>query len=518
MFIKKDVEEMQTKSNNKRLAKNTMLLYIRMLFNMAISLFTSRIVLKALGVEDFGTYNVVGGFIAMFTALSGSFSSAITRFITFELGKNDTTNLNKVFCTGVNIQLTMSAIILVVSEIAGIWFLNYHMNIPTDRLVAANWVLQCSIGSFVLNLISVPYNAEIIAHERMGAFAAISICDIIMKLLIAYLLLISPFDRLITYAVLFLLVSLITRIAYGLYCKMKFVECHYRLIIDTRLFKEMGKFAGWNFLGSSAFMLNTQGVNILMNMYFGVAVNAARGLAVQVDNAVRSFSNSFMTAINPQIIKSYSAGQREEMNSLVCQGTKYSVFLFLYLAVPIILEAPFILELWLKNVPDHTMTFVRLVVIGSFIDSVMGNAYWVAIMATGSIRKYQISVALVGVMVFPLSWLLFQLGYGPEASYVSYILVYCVVLGVRLYYMKKQLLMPYHFFFKYILLRIVPSIVLAFVLPLPIFFYMDQGWPRLIVVLMSSVVTTSIIIALIGLNKTEQQKILSIIRNKIHRK
>lgn len=506
---------MQTASNNKRLAKNTMLLYVRMLFIMAISLFTSRIVLKALGVEDFGTYNVVGGFIAMFTALSGSFSSAITRFITFELGKKESTKLNIVFCTGVNIQLAMSAIIFFISEIAGIWFLNYHMNIPDERMIAANWVLQCSIGAFILNLISVPYNAEIIAHEEMGAFATISIADIIMKLVIAYLLMIFPYDCLITYAVLFFIVSLITRIAYGVYCKIRFEECNYHFILDKELFKEMGKFAGWNFLGSSAFMLNTQGINILMNMYFGVAVNAARGLAVQVDNAIRSFSNSFMTAINPQITKSYSAGQREEMNRLVCQGTKFSSFLFLYLAVPIILEAPFILETWLKTVPDHTIAFVQLVVIGSFMDSVMGNAYWTAIMATGSIKKYQITVALVGVMVFPLSWLLFMLGYGPEATYVVYIIVYSIVLCVRLYYMKTQLKMPYSYFLKYILIRIAPCIALAFILPLPFHYYMNQGWTRLITMVISSALFTTIIIATIGLSKIEREKICSIIKKKI---
>lgn len=509
---------MQSISNNKRLAKNTILLYIRMLLIMAISLFTSRIVLKTLGVEDFGIYNVVGGFIAMFTALSGSFSSAITRFITFELGKNDITYLNKVFCTGINIQLTMSTIFIIISETAGIWFLNYHMNIPTDRMVAANWVLQCSIGTFVLNLISAPYNAEIIAHEKMGAFAAISICDITMKLIIAYLLTISTFDLLITYAVLFLLVSLITRISYKIYCKLKFEECYYQIILDKKLFKEMGKFAGWNFLGSSAFMLNTQGINILMNIYFGVTINAARGLAIQIDNAVRSFSNSFMTAINPQITKSYSAGQYEEMNRLICQGTKFSTFLFVYLAVPIILETSFILDIWLKTVPEHTIAFIRLVIVGSFIDTVMGNAYLTAIMATGTIKKYQISATLISMMVFFLSWLLFKLRYEPESAYIVYILIYSIMLGLRLYYVKSQLNIPYYSFFKHIALRIIPVIILTFILPLPILYFLNQGWIRFILIGLASTIFTTIIIFTIGLTHNEKIEAISIIKKKLQAK
>ena len=268
-----------TSSANKRIAKNTLLLYVRMLFTMSISLFTSRVILSNLGVEDFGIVNVVGGVVSMFSVLSGSMSSSISRFITFELGAGDKQRLKTVFTTGINIQLGMSVLILLVAELVGVWFLNCKMNIPEERLYAANWVFQFSILSFILGLLSVPYNAAIIAHEKMSAFAYISIIEVTLKLIIVYLLTISPFDRLITYSFLFMMIGVLIRIIYGYYCKKHFEECTYHFVYDKGILKSMTSLAGWNFLGNGAFLLNTQGVNILMNMYFGVAINAARGVA-----------------------------------------------------------------------------------------------------------------------------------------------------------------------------------------------------------------------------------------------
>ena len=504
-------------SNNKRIAKNTLLLYIRMMFTMAVALFTSRVVLNALGISDFGIYNVVGGFIAMFTVLSGSFSNAITRFITFELGKKDSQRLNAVFCTGVNIRLIMSVVIVIAAEIIGLGFLNYHMSIPDDRLNAAHWVLQCAIGAFVLNLISVPFNAEIIAHEEMGAYAVISIVNAVLQLIIAYMLYLSPLDKLKTYAVLYLVVAFIIRIIYGIYCRRKFEECTYYLLLDKDLFSEMGKFAGWNFLGSSAFMLNTQGVNMLMNIYFGVAANAARGIAVQVDSAVKSFANSFTTAINPQITKSYSAGELDYMYQLVCRGAKFSAFLFLFIAVPIVLETPTILKIWLKTVPEYTIVFVRLIVFSSFVDSLLGNSFWTAIMATGKIKGYQIVIAIVGVMVFPFSWLCFEFGCGPESTYIVYIIIYCIALLVRLYFMKVLLYMPLSYFFRDVLGRVAGVMLLTFIIPLPLLFVLDSGWIRLSVVCLCSLLVTSTVVYTIGLTQSEKVTITSKLKKIVQR-
>ena len=317
----------QTSDNNKRIAKNTLLLYLRMFLTMAVSLYTSRIILNTLGVEDYGINNVVGGIVTMFTVISGSLSASISRFITFELGKDNIQRLKKVFSTGVNIQIGMSVLIVLLAECVGVWFLNTKMNIPPERLGAANWVFQCSILTFVLNLLSVPYNAAIIAHEKMSAFAYISILEVSLKLIIVYMLIISPFDRLKTYAVLFLCVGAIIRFIYGYYCKRHFEECSYYFVYDKPLLKEMTSFAGWNFFGTSAWMLNTQGLNILINMYFGVAFNAARGVATQVDSALKQFINNFTTAVNPQITKSYAQGDLEYVYTLVCSSAKYSAFL-----------------------------------------------------------------------------------------------------------------------------------------------------------------------------------------------
>lgn len=501
-------------SNNKRIAKNTLLLYIRMFFVMVASLFTSRVVLNALGVEDFGIYNVVGGFITMFTMLSGSFSTAISRFITYELGKNGFKKLNSIFCTSVNIQLLMSVIVVFVAEIIGIWFLNTKMNIPVERMSAANWVLHCSIGIFVLNLLNIPFHAEIIAHEHMSAYAFVSIVDVSLKLLAGYMLLIVPFDLLKAYAVFLLIETVIMRVVYMVYCAKHFEECSYRFCFDKKIFGEMGKFAGWNFFGASAGILNTHGVNMLMNIYFGVAVNAARGLASQVDAAVRAFTSSFTTAINPQITKSYSAGDVDYTNQLICRGAKFSVYLFLYMAVPIIFETRTLLSIWLKNVPDYTVIFVRLLVMGTFVDSVLGNSFWTAIMATGNIKTYQIVISLVGISVFPISWLFFKLDFGPASTYLVYVAVYCVAFCVRLYFTHKQLNLPLKYFFKYVMVRIIPVIILCFLLPYLLSVNIEEGFIRLITTSLFSFATSSLVIYFVGLERNERERVKNLIVKK----
>ena len=395
--------------NNKRIVKNTLLLYVRMIFTMVVSLYTSRIVLATLGIDDYGIYNVVGGVVAMFSVLSGSLSSAISRFITFELGHGDSKRMKLIFSTSIIIQIVMAFVVLLVAEIAGVWFINEKMNIPNDRLFAANWVLQCSILTFIINLISVPYNATIIAHEKMSAFAYVSILEVILKLLIVYLLYMSSYDRLIVYALLLMLVALVIRVVYGIYCKKHFAEASYSLIWDRNVFNEMLRFAGWNFLGNTSYILNTQGVNMLINLYFGVALNAARGIAVQVDGAVMSFVNNFTVALNPQITKSYASGDYQYMYKLINQGTKFSFFIMYFFIVPFVLETETILIIWLKEVPEQSAIFLRLVLFASLV-SVSGNELYYGIISTGKIKNYQLMVSLVGVMVFPLTWIAYQLG------------------------------------------------------------------------------------------------------------
>lgn len=494
----------QTSDNNKRIAKNTLLLYVRMLFTMAVSLFTSRVILNTLGVEDYGINNVVGGIVTMFSVLSGSLSSSISRFITFELGKGNIERLKTIFSTGVNIQLGMSVLIIIIAEAVGIWFLNSKMNIPTDRMVAANWVFQCAILTFVLNLLSVPYNAAIIAHEKMSAFAYISVVEVSLKLIIVYMLMISPFDRLETYAVLLLLVGAVIRFIYGYYCKRHFEECTYHFVFDTPVLKEMTGFAGWNFLGNGAYMLNTQGVNILMNLYFGVAVNAARGIATQVDAALKQFVNNFTTAVNPQITKSYAQGDLDYMHKLVCRSAKFSAFLMMFFAVPIILETNTILTIWLKTVPDYAVIFLQWIIISSFMDTVLANSLVTSMFATGKIKRYQIIVTTVGCLVFPLSWIAFKLGFEPQVGYILYFIIYTILLFVRLYLLKDMVKLPVMMYIREVLYKLAPIIVVGFSIPGILILTMDAGWLRLILVCLLSVLVTAASEYFIGLSNKEK--------------
>ena len=505
----------QTSDNNKRIAKNTLLLYFRMLFLMVISLFTSRITLQTLGVDNFGIYNVVGGIVAMFSIMSGSLSNAISRYITFELGKGDKKILKKVFSTAVNVQIIMAVVIAVLIEIGGVWFLNYKMNIPAERMVAANWVLQFSIISFAVNLISIPYNAAIIAHEKMSAFAYISIYEAVMKLVVVYLIVISPFDKLIVYSFLILLISLSLRLIYGIYCKRKFEECSYMFILDKPLLKNMSGFAGWNFLGAGSFLLMTQGVNMLLNMFFGVALNAARGIATQVENVVNQFTNNFGTAINPQITKSYAKGDYDYMHKLVFAGSKYSFFLVVVLCLPIILEANQILHLWLGLVPEYAVVFLRLTLMISML-SVVSNTLVTSMMATGDIKKYQIIVGGLGMIIFPVVYILYKLGLSPQWSYYIQFIIFVFQLICRLCLLKDMIKLSVLSFVKEVLFKDIVVLCLTMILPLMLIWNMEETLVRFISVCAVCELSAFISIYFGGLNHSERAKVIEFLSKKLH--
>ena len=506
----------QTSDNNKRIAKNTLLLYLRLILTMGVGLFTSRVVLNTLGVEDYGVYNVVGGVVAMFALFTGSLSAAISRFLTYELGKGNVYKLNVVFSTSVTIQLVLAIVVSLLAEIGGVWFLNTHMNIPADRMNAANWVLQFSILTFAINLVSVPYNAAIIAHEKMSAFAYISILEVILKLVVAYTLYVSPIDKLKTYAFLLALVALIIRFVYSIYCSRNFEECHYKFVFDKSLLEQMTGFAGWNLLGSGAYLFNTQGVNIVTNLYFGVAVNAARGVASQAEGIIRQFVTNFTTAINPQITKSYAAGDMNYMYSLVCRGAKFSYFLMFFFAVPFMFETETIMRLWLKNYPPEAPLFLRLSMIGTLFD-ILGNATANAAWATGNVKRYYIVIGGVGCLVFPLSWIAFAMGIDAYASYIAFAVVYLVLVFLKLYIIKGLIGFPVIEFYKNVFGRIVPVSILSFVLPAIVYFNMDNCLLRTFVVIAISGISTAAITYFIGMSKGERSKIIQIAKQKLNR-
>ena len=490
--------------NTRRIAKNTLVLYVRTLFTMLVSLYTSRVILNTLGVSDFGIINVVGGVVGMFSVISNSLSSSISRFITFELGHGNFNKLRLIFSTSVNIQIGISLIIVILAECIGVWFINHKLNIPEGRLIAANWVFQCSLLSFVIGLISVPYNACIIAHERMSAFAYISILETILKLVIVYMLFISPYDKLISYSILFVIVAIIIRLIYGWYCHNHFAESHYKFEYDKSLIKEMSGFAGWSFFGNGAYMLNTQGVDMLINIFFGVTLNAAKGVASQVQNAVMQFVGNFTVALNPQITKSYASGDREYMNKLVCRGARFSYFLLLIFTVPIVCEADYILHLWLKTVPEYAPIFLRLMLFGTLM-TLLGNTMLTAIFATGKIRKYQLAVTIVGCFVFPLTWLAFRMGLPPETTYYIYIVIYFLLVFVRLYIAKGLLKFPVQLYLFDVVFRVVIVSVVAFIVPLIVIRYFEPGFLRLCISCIVGLCSSLLTINILGLEKSERE-------------
>ena len=488
-----------TSANNKRIAKNTLLLYFRMLFMMAVSLYTSRVVLNALGVEDFGIYNVVGGVVAMFSMLSGSLSAAITRFITYELGKGNQENLKKIFSSSVTIQIGLAILIIVVAEAIGVWFLNMKMNIPDVRITAANWVFQFSILTFAVNLISVPYNASIIAHERMSAFAYISILEAIGKLAIVFLIVISPMDKLIFYAILMCAVALIVRLAYGVYCKRHFEECTYHFIFDRDLLKHMFGFAGWNFIGATSAVLRDQGGNVVINLFCGPAANAARGIAFQVNNAISGFVTNFMTALNPQITKSYAAGDRKYMMTLIFQGARLSFYMLLLLSLPVLINTHYILGLWLKIVPDHAVLFVQLVLVFAMSESI-SNPLITAMLATGRIRNYQLVVGGLQMMNLPVSYILLRIEMFPEVVLVVAIVISQCCLAARLLMLREMIGLSVRKYMKKVYVNVLVVTVIAAVLPFLMTNVFMESFLNFILSSLVSFICTGITIYYIGLS------------------
>lgn len=505
------------KYSNKRIAKNTLFLYFRTLVIMLVSLYTSRVILNVLGVQDYGIYNVVGGVVAMFGVISGALSSAISRFITFELGKGNAYNdrLNKIFSSSVNIQFGISLCVFLIGEVVGLWFINSKMNIPAERLEAANWVLQCSLLAFCVNLISVPYNACIIAHERMKAFAYVSILEAMLKLGVCFLIMISPIDKLISYSTLLVGVAICIRSTYTIYCHRHFEESHYHFIYDKGILKEMTGFAGWNFFTNSSYIFNTQGVNILINLFFGVTVNAARGIASQVDQAIMQLVNNFTTALNPQITKNYAAGNIDEMFLLVCRGAKFAFFLLFVFALPVLIETEFILTIWLKIVPPHAVNFVRLAIIASMVH-IIGKTGFTAVMATGQIRRYVIWITSVGCLVFPLTWLAFECGAPSEATYVIYVVVYILVEITRLWIMREQLSFPISMFVKEVIFKIVIVTILSTVIPIAFIQYVDESLSRTLCSIIICFICSIASIFLYGLSVGERKQINNIVKKKFH--
>jgi len=494
--------------NNKRIAKNTLMLYFRMLLMMGVSLYTSRVVLNALGIEDFGIYNVVGGVIAMFSFINSSMSSATQRFLTFELGQGNSRNLKKVFNTSLIIHWAIAFGILILGETIGLWFFYNKMTIPVDRFDAAMWVYQISIIVAIVNIVNVPYNALIIAHERMNVFAYISIAEVLFKLAIVYVLYIVNYDKLTVYVILILSVSIILRVYYQIYCRRSFSESKFYFEKDVFLIKKMAHFAGWNLIENIAGIISYQGLNLLLNVFFNPMVNAARAVAVQVNSAIFSFSNGFQTALNPQITKSYAAKDFTMMHSLIFKSSKFSFFILYFLSVPVLLNADIILRTWLKIVPEYSNVFVRLVLCTAIIGAT-GNSFMIAAQATGNIRKYQIIVGGTLLLVLPVSYICLRLGGNPVSVFIVQLVVDCLMNIARFLVVKPMIKLSLRSYFREVLLKIIIVVGLSFPLAFFVKYILQDGVVQFLAGSVLSMLFVAVSIFFFGLTKHERQFLIN---------
>lgn len=505
----------ETSENNKRIAKNTLFLYFRMIFLMCISLYTSRVVLEALGVSDYGIYNVVGGFVAMFALISSSLTGACSRFLNYEMGRGKDGQISVVFSTSLIVHIILAIVIAIACESFGVWYVNNKMIIPSDRIVAANWVFQISILNFCMNLITIPFNAAIISHEKMSTFAYVSIFEGIARLIICFIVIISPTDHLITYAFLYMLVQVCVMIMYQIYCRKSFEECKCRLSVDIQIVKQMFSYSGWHIIGNSASILNRQGVDLVLNLFCGTMLNAAKGISNQVMNAVSAFANNFMIALNPQITQSYAQGNYQYMMSLVFRGSRFSFYLLFFLSFPIILNADIIIHIWLKTVPNYAVQLAQLSLIVALISS-LSNPLVTSQNATGKVRNYQIVVGGIQLLNLPLCYIALSYGLSPISIMIVAIIVEVLSLAARL------LIIPFYIrafsafvYIREVLIRILMVSIMAAIIPTALYLYMDKSIYSLVVIILSCCFFTTLSVIYIGCTKGERHMLRNQIRKQI---
>lgn len=503
-------------SNNKRIAKNTLFLYIRMLLTMAVTLYTSRVVLATLGVEDYGLYNVVGGVVTMFAFLNGTLSGATQRYITYEIGVGNLENLKRVFNTAMSIHLIVAALVFVLAETVGLWLVYNKLVISPERFSAALWVYQFSILSTMVLIVSLPYNACIIAHEKMSAFAYISIVEVFLKLLIVYLLSLTEFDKLIVYAFLLFVVQLLIRAIYTFYSNRKFAETHYSLKIDRSLAKEMVSFTGWSFFGGLASVGMGQGINILLNVFFSPVVIAARAIAQQVESAIFSFVQNFQTAMNPQIIKNYASNNLQQMHNLVFASCRYSYYLLFMIVLPITLETPFILSVWLEEVPEYTIPFLRITILIGLVNSI-STPLMTAANASGHIKKYQIIVATILILIVPIAYVALKFGGSPESVLWIYWGVVIVAQCARLMIVRDLVHLSIRNFCVLVVIPVLKVSLISVILPFFINLYLSDDIICVLLVCFLSVLSVLTTIYFVGINKSEREFVNQKVRAVIYK-
>lgn len=496
--------------NTKRVAKNTIFLYGRMLIGMLVSLYTSRVILEALGVVDYGIYNVVGGFVAMFAIISTALSNSTVRFLTYELGTGNKKNLNEIFSTSVLIHILICIVIIIFTETLGLWFLNNKMVIPQDRMFAANVVFQASIASFLLGILSVPYNACILSHEKMDIYAYIGVFQIFANLAVVLIVRYCHFhwDVLIAYSILIISVNMLVQIANMSYSWRHFPETHIAPHFHKARWREMGGFAMWNAIGCTAGILKEQGVNILLNLFFGPVVNASRAIASSVNNAISSFSGNFTNALNPQVTKNYASGDLDYSLNLVFKGTRFSFYILMLISIPILFEMPYVLTLWLNKYPENSITFARLILIGSLLETLSATLINL-VSATGKIRNYQLIVGGLLLLNCPIDYFILKLGFPAYSVYLVSIVIGIGCLSLRLIFLKSMVGLSISKFLKNVCLNTILTLICASIAPLLVYYMMPEGIIRLLILSFISIISSSLVVIYISCNASERKFILA---------
>ena len=495
---------MSANTPSKTIVKNTLMLYARMLITMFVGLYTSRIVLNALGFTDYGIYNLVGGLVTMLSFLNVGLTGASQRFISYEMGRGDIASMKKVFCTAVITHKALAAIIVILLEIIGLLLINYKLVIPEGRIFAANWVFQCSLITTAVSIISVPYSSCVVAHEKMGQFAYISIIETFLKLGVALVIMVSPIDRLVLYVTLILLIQITVRLIYTTYCKREFDECIFEYRFDKTLFKKMFSFAGWGCIGNMGWGLKDQLLNIILNLFFGTTINAARGISTQVNGIISSFASNFTMAVNPQITKQYAAGNIERSITLTMAGSKYAFYLLSFITVPFLINEHYVLRLWLGDVPEYTDAFVAIALISSCVYS-MSHTVSTAIQATGYVKCFQILLATTLLLEVPAAYIILKIGGAPYLAVMPSIFTCLLSLVVRIVILHHYV--PQYRISEYLFNTVLRGIVifsLAYVSSYYLRSLFENTFINLIITAAISAIIVLCLIYWIGINSHER--------------
>lgn len=496
--------ETNKSENTQRIAKNTLMLYGRMLLMMAIGLYTSRVILNALGISDLGLYNVAGGVVSMFAFLNGTLASGTQRFLTFEIGAGNQIKLKHVFESAMTLHALLAIVIIILSETVGLWYLYNKLNIADGRFTAAMWCFQLSVLTMAISVIQIPFNAAIIAHEKMSVYAYMSIYDAVTKLIGAYIIQITPIDKVISYSIILTLFSITSIIIYNTYCRKKFDECSFTFGFDKDIFKDMLNFSGWNTIGCLAATGQSTGVNLVINFFCGTVVNGARGIAYQASSWVTRFVENFQVALNPQIVKYYASGDVKSMASLAINGAQFSSYLLLFLGIPLFIDIEWVIDLWLGECPEYVPIFLRIVLIESLFKAI-GNPTVTCMHATGQMKWLNIIVGSILLLILPASILLFKLGCTVEVVVAANVIPWMIVIPIRLYLLKHYCNFPYWKFMGQAFVKVLLLALLMFSVPFFISrFIPSNGFIRFVEIGLCSVITSSSVILGLGLSSSQR--------------